>query len=185
MALLNLNDSGTIQHAEMVLDHIKGGFDKAAVNAINRALLAGRTAASKNVRKVYTAKAAAIKSTLSIKKASSGNLTGEMQSRGVSIPLREFSVSPRDADTTGANRRRVSVSVKKQNRKALATGFISKRLKGNVFTRHPDGHIKMGFSVSAPQMLENAQVRDPVMDMIEEVLEKRMYHEVGRILQKG
>lgn len=174
-----------LDRAETVLSHIPGGFQKASMRAINAAVTAGRTAASVGARATYTAKASKIKSTVSIRKASSGTLEAELKSKGPPLNLKHFQHRPA-TDTTGGNRRSIRVSVKKGSAKALATGFISSKLHGNVFTRvEGERRIRSAVSVAVPQMIENAEVREKLMHRMDETLNRRLEHEVGYILSKG
>lgn len=179
-------DTAQMKRIETVLAHIPNGVAKASVNAINRALVAGRAAASKNVRNIYTISAEKVKRTISLKNASMSGVSGSLESRGAGIGLMHFKHRP-TTDTTGKKRRAVAVTVKKGQTKRLATGFVSSKLGGNIFTR--DGRkrlpIKRAVSVSVPQMMENAEVREPMMNRMQEIMEKRLDHEVNRILGKG
>ena len=77
--------------AEKALAGIPKAFPRAAAEAINRGLIAGRKVASQAIRTRYNIKAATLKGQgMALKKASWGKLSGELGSRGSMLPVRSF-----------------------------------------------------------------------------------------------
>ena len=176
-----------LDSAERLLADIPGAIEKAASLAFNRAVMQGRTAATREATAKYTAKAKTIRPTFKMKKASKNRLDAALISAGDAIPLKEFSVKP-STDTTGKNRKQLSVSVRKDTgSKAFNRAFISAKKGGNVFEREGKSRlpIKKLYGPAVPSMLGNAEVSEEVQDFMAEVAAKRLDHEVKRILEKG
>lgn len=97
-----------------------------------------------------------------------------------------FSHRPK-SDTTGTNRKQISVTVKKGRTKTLTTGFKSNRLHGNLFVRKGQKRlpIKKAISVSAPQMVGNPQIAPQVQERMQEQFEKRLDNQVNHLLNGG
>ena len=168
-----------IDNAVSVLRNIPNGAEKAVSLAIGRSLEAGRTQASKAVRESYTVKQRDILPTFKMKK---GRMFGELWSRGKGLPMSAFQYRPH-RETTGRNRTQVRVTIKKGNTEALRTGFVH---NGMILMRHAsEPKVRKAYSVSVPQMIDKAEVRESVQDRIEEVFLDRVNHEVDRILAKG
>lgn len=106
-------DDDALKNVEAMLHGVKGGVEKVTMRAINRALGSGKTALSKGIRETYTVNAATVNETISIRKASASNLEGTIVSSGKPLSARHFSHSPEGKDTTGAERKRIRVTVKR------------------------------------------------------------------------
>ncbi len=171
------------ERIEKLLQDIPHGVEVAAYRAINRAVTAGRTALSKEIRKRYTISAAKVKSTVKLTKAHVGSLQGAVESIGQPVAVMHFKHSP-NRDTTGANRKQIRVSVMKGGGGPLLTGFQSSRLADNVFIRPGKGsQIKRAFGPSVPQMAENHGAAAAIQDRMQEVMEQRLDHEVQQVLK--
>ena len=191
-------DKRSFETALSLLQHIPGAAQKAAATAINETNKAAKKKAAAAVQEVYAIKhRREINKTLKVVWAKSNSLYGELRSKGKSISLRHFAGSPRDKDTTGANRRPIRVAVLKENPpKPLATGFISSSKNNQIFRRtgkprptksNPDakGWIKKAESVSTPQMQGNAKVGPHMQNQMQAAFEEKMQQAVNDILSGG
>lgn len=183
--VVSLNEDQLI-NAEFELSSIKGGAPKAMSRAINRSLQSARGSMVKSVRDEYTAKAAAIRSTLSITKASPARLEATIKSVGSPLPLRDFNVSPK---TANAKRRTpIRVSVRKGNKSSLNRSFVVRTGgKVNVFERVGGKRlpIKKLFGPSVPQMIGNDKVIDLITEQTKLTMDKRLEHEINHLLGGG
>lgn len=171
-----------IERASRYLAGIPQGVEIAMLNAMRRALTAGRTAGTRKVREVYAIRAGDVrKAFVMSRRPSRSDLEGELKSRGKSLPLNRFRFRP-TSDTTGARRRLVRVSVKKEGGlKPLGQAFVH---EGNVFQRigKTSYPIRPVYAISIPQMLGEERVVDAVQDTMLETTNKRLDHEIYRLL---
>jgi len=173
-----------------------GIIPDATRNAINRALTATRTAASKHIREEYNVAAGEIRETFVLRRANRDRLEGLAISRGFRIPLSRFRASQ--------TRRGVTVNVKKATgRRLLSRTFFgqgslpSTRLfrrtgepkrrpskgtyagrmtrDGRPYLREP---IKQLFGPSIPHMLATIGVQQQVLARAEEVYTSTLANEL-------
>lgn len=175
-------DSGVeaIERAEKLLAGVPGGIQQAMVSSFNRALLEGRTAGTREATKRYTLKAGIVRRTMVMHRASKNNIEADLASRGRRLPLRYFAHKPR-TDTTGANRREVSVAVRQGALKPLGQGFV---YHGMIMQRLGESRlpIEQKYTVSVPNILNNDEIVGVIQDKMAKSVEKRMAHETTRIL---
>ena len=172
-----------IEKAMQMLEGIPGGAEKALSLAINRTLDSAKTEAVRAVSDEYTIKQKNVRPTLRVKKSNASTLEAEIISEGSNINLMEFKVSPR-TDTTGNKRKPIRVQVKKGGGDTLTRAFV---WNGNVFEREGNTRLPISrlFGPAAPVMLNNEQVVERVQKKAVETVEKRLDHEVGRLLDKA
>ena len=173
-------DSSAMEKAAQMLQEIPNGVERAAVSAFNRALLEGRTAGTRAATQRYTLKAGIVRKTMAMHRASRSNLNAELVSRGRRLPMKYYAHKP-SHDTTGANRKQVSVGVRKGSLRPLGQGFI---YNGMVMqrlgaTRLP---IEQKYSLAVPNILNNDEIVDAIQERMSAAVEKRMVHETERIL---
>ncbi|WP_260288454.1 phage tail protein [Peribacillus aracenensis] len=166
-----------------------GAFSKKAPNAIssslNRAVTNVASNVSKEVRKEYNIKSADIKNTLSKTRASRSNLSAIVESRGELIPLDKFKVSPRTVQPK--RKKPIKVGVKKGGVKPLLHSFVSDVNGIKVFERKGKARlpVKKLFGPSIPQMLKNEDIRKNIDREGSETFNRRLDHEINRILDRG
>ena len=203
--LVRLESNGeSLDKAEKRLHGVKVGVEKAVMRAINRSLTSGRTELSRGIRETYTVKAADIKSTIRLKKATTSSLEGSIESEGQTLSLRHFKHSPSGVSTTGANRKQIRVTEMKGRTTKFKTGFLwvggwdtdkhSIYIRAGKKIRPRKGYhkgkkyevekIKKVFGPSVPQMAGNDGVRERVQTRVQEDFEKRLEHETLRLLEK-
>lgn len=172
--------SDAIEKAQKYLAGVPKGFETAMSRSLNRALQEGRTAAVRETTKQYTVKARDVRPTFKMQRASRGNLEASLESKGGRLPLSTFTHRP-TTDTTGANRRQVRVSVKKGGLKPLGQAFVH---NGRILQRlgRTSYPVQQKFGPSIPSMLDNDEVVDKVVETMGKSVEKRLEHEVGRLL---
>lgn len=169
----------SIRAAQNALADIPKGAEAAAARAFNRALMAGRTAAVKEITKRYTVKAKDVRPTFKMKKASKTHLEAELISEGSALPLRAFAHKPA-TDTTGRKRKPIRVTIKGSNQFELTTSFVWKK---HIFTRLGDTRlpVKKATGPSVPSMLGNENIVEEVQGVMDETAAKRMEHEMERL----
>ena len=170
-----------LEYVSEMLAGVENGVQRAVLNSFNRALLEGRTAGIKEVRKKYAIKAGDVRQSFSMHKATTNDLNAELWSRGEKVPLRKFRYNPK-TDTTGNKRKQVRVSVLNEGGlKPLGKAFV---WKGKVMQRlgETSRPVREVLAVPVPVMLNNDEVSSAVMDTMQEAYHKRIDHEVNRIL---
>lgn len=172
--------SDAIEKAQKYLAGVPKGFETAMMRSLNRALQEGRTAAVRETTKQYTIKARDVRPTFKMQRASRADLSASLESNGGRLPLSTFTHRP-TTDTTGANRKQVRVGVKKGGLKPLGQAFVH---NGRILQRlgRTSYPVQQKFGPSIPSMLDNDEVVDKVVETMGKSVEKRLEHEVGRIL---
>ena len=143
-------------------------LELATVAALNRAVLAGRTAVSKGMRAHYTIRAADVNR----KKARRGQLSALLTARGAPIDLMKFKVR--------IGRKGVFAQVKKGGGGKLARSFFVGIGRAGLYhraatTRLP---IQREYGPSIPQMAGETNVSAAVNTRMEEVFQTHFMHEV-------
>ena len=176
---------GTIERAAKLLAGIDGGVQKAINSAMKRAVKTGETYASKVIRKEYTIGAADFTKYTRSKSAVAveGNTTAAViQYKGFHIPLLRF-------DHSIGKDGLMSVRVEKSSaRTVLKRAFAAEMKSGHIglfFERETDDRlpIRQFFGPSTPQMMDaNEEVSKEIGEKVQETFDKRLDHEVTRIL---
>lgn len=176
-------DERAFKRASELLETIPRGYQTALTRAFNRALQEGRTEATRAVTKEYTLKAKQVRPTFKMQKASRSRLEASLDSAGQDLPLEEYKHRPH-SDTTGNERKRVKVGVKKGGLKDIDRGFI---WQGRVMRREGRARlpIERRFGPAVPITLNNDEVVENVVDKISESVNKRLEHETDRLLNGG
>lgn len=182
----------TVRVDENMLNDVRGRLgdmsDKAPQaisSALNRAVTTVASTISKEVRKEYIIKAADIKETLEKGKANKTNLSAIVKSRGNLIPLDRFKVSPRKVSPK--RKTPIKIAVKKDAAKPLKGAFVGDIHGIKVFKRSSRKRLPIDrlFGPSIPQMIGNEDVREKINTEGREMFERRLDHEINRILQRG
>ncbi len=191
--MIRLDITSNINRVKLELKGISDDVQtKATVRALNRAGQQTMTEASREIRKIYNIKAAAIRHQMRLQQANRTRLTATVRVYGKRIPLSEFSPSQ--------TRRGVTVRVKKGGRALIRGAFLRTMSSGHrgVFVRGPsskgiagsdipfrrgkgsriapagmnDLPIAQLFSLSAPTMLLEKKVLDAVKKIARESFER-------------
>lgn len=191
----------TVRRVEKILAGVPKGAQRAMANAINRGLAKARTEAKKEARKVYTVKAGAFSEGVyvQVKKASAGDLAGYISFNGNKLPLYKFKVTPRSP----GSRKKVHAAVKRGGGGTFQHAFVAamptghtgifertgkqgiherqKRTKDGKGNRHTE-KIKERMGLAVPQMVGNEEVVRRMEKEAQEMVDKRVEHEISRIL---
>lgn len=174
-----------IDKAESLLSDIPGAAPKAMAGAINRAVTSSRTEASRKVREKYYVKHKDVISTIKLYRASSGDLSGMIISRGHLLALTKFRVTPKRPQPK--RKSPVKVRVKRGEGGPIKNAFVARMQSGHtgVFARVGKQRlpIQERFGPSVPQMLDSRDVREWVEQKASEILDKRLEHEINRRLE--
>lgn len=191
----------TLRRVEKILAGVPKGAQRAMAGAINRGLAKARTEAKKGARKVFTVKAGAFSEGVyvQVKKASAGDLAGYISFNGNKLPLYKFQVTPRSPGTG----RKVRAALKKGGGGTFQHAFVAAMPMGHtgVFertgeqgiekrkskTRDGKGNkhsekIKERMGLAVPQMVGNEEVVRKLEKEAQEMVDKRVEHEISRIL---
>lgn len=169
-------DTKNLTYAQQMLANAPKQVRLAAVSAINRTVTKMRTQTSKTIRENYVVKAADIKSTLKIRRASSARMHGIIASRGRPLLLTAFRVR--------ANKRGpVKVQVKKQTgAKSVPGMFLGTSRRGYTGAMHRKQSarypLRVPYGPSVPQMFGSRDVIGELTPMAEATLNERFLHEV-------
>lgn len=172
-----------LEKVNTLLSDIKGAPQKVLYNAINRGLNKVKTVAAKDAASVYTVSTSTIKSAAHSKQknATSGSMVGSITFSGHKLPLKKFKVS----GTGGRGRKTVSAIVKKGSGGSLPHAFVRNLGNGvGVFERKTSKRESSEtlMALSAAQMIGNDDVLMNIEHEASEVVEKRIEHEISRIL---
>ena len=154
-------------------------FERALNSAFKRASDAGKTEAARATAGSYTITQAKFKQHTRISTNISGGASSckvEVMFAGEPIPLIEFS-------TTGGQQGNVKVAVKRGPKKPLEHAW--KGLPGlHIWERVGSKRLPIEklYGPSTPQMLQDEGTGQRVMDRMSEEVEKRLEHEINRIL---
>jgi hypothetical protein len=176
---LNIEPVG-FKEAERLLAGIPKAFPRAAAEAINRGLVAGRKEASKEIRQRYNIKAAALKGEgMALKKASWGKLAGALQSKGSMLPISLFAprVRIRRVVRRGPRRQFVTVAVIKGHRRLVKGGFMPGK-GGKIFQRRQQDRLPI-FPVSVigvPFMIGSRGISKDVQQTMARAAQQRLEH---------
>jgi hypothetical protein len=184
----------------------KSQIEKAATRSINRAIDAGRTAGSRELRKVYNIKARDVSDAISITKSYEGNMVGKLNVSGKPIPVKVFSARQTKAG--------VMVRIKKGRGKLIRSAFLATMASGHVgvFARGKyaggqfqwrkqssknrramsatgkknwgDLTINELTTISLPRSFGQEPVVKAVAMRMEQVFNDRMKHEVDRMVAR-
>lgn len=189
----------TIDRIHTILAGIEKADEKVLKPALVRGLIAGKTTAGKMVRQTYHISAGDFKSRGYIKHNSvtkkEGGIIGSIEYSGGVIPLIKFKVSPNkpkkktmpSATVLKANSL-VGFSREKNVFVAqMKSGHIGimERQKGTISQTTKKEKLKELLSPAVPQMVENKKVMQSVEKRVNEVINKRIEHEIERLLNKN
>lgn len=148
-------------------------------SALSRSLTAGRATVSKGIRENYVIKAANIKSAIRTHRTAKGE--AQLLIEGAPLDLMKFKVR--------ITRRGVKANVKRGGGKFLAHSFFADRnvKKAGIFSREGTSRlpIKRRYGPSLPQMVGAVEVKENVLQRMEDVFEERFMREIERRLSKG
>lgn len=173
-----------IDRVNAILGGIQGAPQKAFSSTINRTLSTVRTNTGKMIRENYYIRQRDITSSQRMKmsKASSSNLEGKIEFAGTVIPLIKFKVNPTDPQ-----QKAVTVSVlKDEGAKRLRYAYVADLGKygPGVFERdtRKRASSRQLYGPSTAHMMEHEDILHRVDKLAQESVNKRIEHEISRIL---
>ena len=197
----------TVNHIHAVLNGLPDADKKVLRPAMARGLSAARTTTAKEVKKTYHISQTAFKNSSFIKIKNvtqvNGGIIGSIQYSGQNIPLIRFNVAPK---TPAPGKDAVTVSVKKtESPVKFNNAFIAqmpakhigvferkgtwlmstRKNKGKTGNTMHNEKIKELFGPSVPSMAGNTYVMDKVEARVKEVINKRIEHEIERLLNQN
>lgn len=168
------------------LGGIKNGSEKAFKSVINRTLDTIETESVRQIQEVYIIKAATLKNKnttkVGFKRATYGNLAGEIKFAGYKVPLYKYDVSPKKPNRGIISARKLKSSSKKQLDKRFITSMESGHI--GIFERYIEKSRKIREiqGDSFKEMASNSLVIEKIEEKAEETIDKRIDAEINRIL---
>lgn len=193
-----------IERVNLILSGVPNGAEKAITSVIQRATSTVRSEVVKGITGVYAISRQNIRAETTIKvrtRKADGGVVGTVSFAGYKLPLYRFNVSPTLPVKTGENTpvktengwrmlpksQQVKAAVKRSSPQTpFIDAFIAEMNNGHTGMFERDGTArlpifeKMGLSV--PQMAANSVVLEQVEEKAQEVINKRIEHEITRIL---
>lgn len=172
-----------IERIHLLLDGVKNAPQKEIYNVLNRALTTVKTTSSREVRKTYKIKHGDLTKSQNIKttKAGPSRLEAAITFNGNLIPLIKFGVTPKQPQ-----RKTVSASVLTSGgRKQLVHAYVANLKYGvGVFERETSERdsSRQLYGSAAAVMIDNDTVLKNVQSAAMETIDKRVEHEISRIL---
>ncbi len=152
--------------------------------ALNRAASNARSNASKKVREVYRIKTQDVNKSLKVEFATRHDLRATVISSGGSIGLEKFKTN---MPNPSAKKPRVfKAAVKKQsNLRAVLRGFVANVNGTKVFQRTSKKRLPIQrlFGPPVPQMVNNPEVRGFIEEEAVKTFDKRLVHEIKRVME--
>lgn len=166
-------DTTALERHQRALSKIEGGTEKAGARALRRSMEQGRTALGREVRRVYLIKQSDFYSTLTLR---TKGMVGEISSKySGMLRLDDFKVRP------GTRTRPAWGQVKKGGGGTLGRAFV---FGGRTFARKTQARLPIERlqSISGPIMASQPGVAEPAREKMAESFEKRLDHEIKRLL---
>lgn len=175
-----------IERVNLILSSVPKGAEKAITSVIRRANNTVRTEAVKGITSVYAISRQNVRAETTINVRTQkvdGGVVGTVSFAGYKIPLYRFNVSP----TLPVQHATVSAAVLNESgRTPFAEAFIAKMKSGHTGMFERDGTARLPITEfmgpSTAQMAANSVVLEAVEDKAQEVINKRVEHEITRIL---
>lgn len=172
-----------IERIHLLLGGIKNAPQKVIYNVLNRAVTTVKTTSSREVRKTYKIKHGDLTSNQNIRtsKAGPSKLEAAITFSGNLIPLMKFNVTPKQPQ-----RKAVSASVLTSGgKKRLVHAYVANLKYGvGVFERETSKResSRQLYGPAAAVMIDNNTVLKNVQSAAMETIDKRVEHEISRIL---
>lgn len=174
------------ERVNLILSEVPKGAEKALSSVIKRATSTVRSETVKGITGVYAISRQNIRAETTINmrtRKADGGVVGVVSFAGHKIPLYRFSVSP----TLPVQRATVKAAVKRGNAQTpFEHAFIAKMRSGHTGMLERDTTARLPISEfmgpSTAQMAGNSVIVAEVESKAQEVIEKRIEHEITRIL---
>ena len=156
------------------------------MRAMNRTARNIATTTKREVASRYFVKQKQVADTLKISKASKSNLEVAVVSKGEKLELEKFKVSPREPVKIISREERTPKVYKAAVKKAggLKPLYGKKGTQGIFFRSRGKAYpIKQVMGPAIPQIIDNKEIMENIMKKANETLEKRIEHELSRVMK--
>ncbi|MBR1602930.1 MAG: phage tail protein [Synergistaceae bacterium] len=173
------------REAARALAHVKGGFNQAVSRSLNRTIDSLKSAAARETKQRYFVSVGEVKKSFALRKSTLNSLNAELISRGRRKSLKDYKLTPKAAPK---HRKRdyVKGAVKREGGlKPLPGAFLVKGRNGYrpVYRTGRGRYDLKGLaSPAVPQIVKNEDTLKALEQDAEQVFNKRMTHEVLRLL---
>lgn len=170
-----------IEEAKKALKNTPEQAQIAIARALNRAAKTGRSQMARSTTKRYRVKHAEVLKTMKVLHAHRSRLNASISSKGRALQLVKF---VKVSSSGGKGSRPVTVSVRKGKSKKIAGAFVAKGRENNLPNvlsrttkkRYP---LKTHQTIAIPVMIGSEGVMPEVEAKTQEMLEKRIAHELN------
>lgn len=182
-------EQASMARAYNLLRHINGGFPRTVAAAVNRTLESMKTETVRETQEKYFVKPGEIRKTLKLRKASAGNFQGTMFSKGGRRKLSNYQLTPRRPQTgrknvfQGAVKRAGGLKTLPEDTFMMNTPNAGYVLFRRVRPGRRWQNITHVHSPAIPQIIKNKETVLTVEKKTQEVFERRLNHEVFRMLK--
>jgi len=172
-------NASQIERVERLLGGIPGALPKAQASAINRSLTTARAEIVRAVRKEYVIKAEDVRGTIKVTNATASAPIGRIKSMGGPIPLIKFDVSKDNPVRARVKKTGAKKPIKHAFLQTMKNGYKGVFIRAGK-ERYP---LKQLYGPSIPQMVGNENVMKSVEEKAIDTLDKRINHEINRVLE--
>lgn len=178
--------SEQIEKVHLLLNNIPRGAEKALSNVVNRANTTIKSEVIKGITSVYSISQTNIRAETNIKMRTQNTgegIIGTVLFAGHKLPLYRFNVSPKKPSQNSM----VKASLMKSNSQTpFEHAFIAEMKSGHVGVFKRDTRKRLPVTeymgLSTAQMAGNSIVLEKVEEAAQETINKRIEHEISRIL---
>ena len=160
---------------------------KAASRAINRSLVAGRKAAGEEVARDYKISGGKVNKLGKFDKANSNNISAKITWKGPAIPLEEWGTNPKNPPKR-RRKKPILGTVFRGTKTTYRGAFIGRNRGGQsrAYVRSTKNRfpIKRVYGPSAASLVGARLVQERFTRRANEILEKRLEHEINYILSQ-
>ena len=180
---IQISEQG-LKRANQILHSLQADTSKVTARVVNRVMDGMRTDAVSETSQKYYVKAKDVRSSITFRKATAGNLMGEMISRCKRHNLADYQLTPKSPSK--GKKTVIQGAVKKAGGlKTLKSAFLVRR-GGRYFPYYRTGKgrwkISSFISPSMPQIIKNEETVKVMQEKAEERFEKRLSHEIMRLV---
>lgn len=160
--------------------------NQAFLSSINRASQRAKTETGRKVRERYIVKQKEVTETITVKKAKGNLLTAVLTSKGRTLPLIKFGVTPKKRLKRPPKAVKASV-FRSGGKKPIPGAFIASD-GGRIGVFEREGKKRLPIrelrGPAVPQMAYSEEVREHVQQVYGEEMQKRLPHELARTIGK-
>lgn len=169
-----------------LLQHVPQGAERATARAMNRTLEGARTEVVRSVTSTYIIRAADVRETITIDKASADKLQARLRSQGAVIGLQHFQHSPKAA-TNPRPKVGIRVRVRKDSRASALPGTFIAGGRIGIFQRAGRDRLPLErrFGPAVPSMVGTVVEEQQIERQAGDRFIRELNHEIDYLLTKG